>query len=114
MGVAVDAELVVEKPWTSWKSNTSCLTRLSTLPRMLLWTCDENDLTTTIGPIALDDRLAQAAQNDHQSGAGLQARARIGRTVALDLDAEDDPESNDGTENIQCVKRYASLKGKRP
>ena len=68
----------------------------------------------TLAQVALDDRLAQAAQTDHQSGAGPQARARIGRTVALDLDAEDDPESNDGTENIQCMKRYASWKGKRP
>ena len=56
----------------------------------------------TLAQVALDDHLARAAQYDHQSGAGRQARAHVGRTVALDLDAEDDPESNDSTDNIDA------------
>ena len=65
----------------------------------------------TLAQVALDDQFARVAQYDHQSGAGPQARALVGRTLALDLDDEDDLESNDGTDNIQCMKRYASLKG---
>ena len=65
----------------------------------------------TLAQAALDDQLARVAQYDYPSGAGPQARALVGRPLALDLVDEDGLESNDGTDNIQCMKRYASLKG---
>ena len=43
MGVAVDAELVVEVAVDVVEVHSSCLTWLTTSPWMLLWACDEDD-----------------------------------------------------------------------